>query len=359
MVVRNVVVVGGGVIGTATAFYLAKEGANTTVVEKCGVACHSSGKAGGFLAKDWNDGGPVGPLARASFDLHADLAKELGAEAIGYRRLSCIGVGFGDEAAEWLTKTNGALRQLGTPETTAQVTPRALTEALLEAARGRGCGFVIGTVTGMEISDGAVKAVKLADGSRIVCDAVVLAMGAWASDARAWFPRDSGIPQHSVAQKYTSVVYDQLGEPTAVFLESRHQVELYPRKHEVYVCGCPSTQRLPADPLAIVPEEGTQETIHAEVARCSPELASARVKLEQACFLPGSDDNQPVIGRLNNVSNGYIACGHTCWGILNAPGTGKALAQLIVHGDDQAVVDLKPFSPIRPASISRSMVWLL
>ena len=32
-----------------------------------------------------------GPLARASFDLHAELAAELGADAIGYRRLSCIG----------------------------------------------------------------------------------------------------------------------------------------------------------------------------------------------------------------------------------------------------------------------------
>ena len=38
-----------------------------------------------------NDGGPVGPLAHASFDLHAELAAELGADAIGYRRLSCIG----------------------------------------------------------------------------------------------------------------------------------------------------------------------------------------------------------------------------------------------------------------------------
>ena len=51
----QVVVVGGGVIGSATAFYLSKEGVRVTVLEKCGVACHSSGKAGGFLAKDWYD----------------------------------------------------------------------------------------------------------------------------------------------------------------------------------------------------------------------------------------------------------------------------------------------------------------
>lgn len=345
---QKVVVVGGGVIGSATAYYLAKEGVRVTVVEKCGVACHSSGKAGGFLAKDWNDGGPVGPLAHASFDLHAELAAELGADAIGYRRLSCIGVGFGNKSAEWLTKTDGNPRTMGTPDTTAQVTPRALTEALLEAAKTRGGEVKIAAVSGMEVSEGAVKAVQLADGSSIPCDAVVLAMGAWASEARSWFPGEAGIPQDSVAQKYTSVVYDRPGEPAAVFLESEHQVEIYPRKEEVYVCGCPSTQPLPDDPRSIVPEKGTAETIREEVARCSPELAATPLKVEQACFLPGSDDNVPVIGRLKTAANAYIACGHTCWGILNAPATGLALARLLVHGDDKGVVDLAPFAPGRP-----------
>ena len=34
---------------------------------------YSSGKAGGFLALDWCDDGPVGPLARLSFSLHKQL----------------------------------------------------------------------------------------------------------------------------------------------------------------------------------------------------------------------------------------------------------------------------------------------
>ena len=72
------------------------------------------------------------------------------------------------------------------------------------------------------------------------------------------------------------------------------------------------------------------------------------VEVEQACFLPGSDDNVPVIGRLKTAANAYIACGHTCWGILNAPATGLALARLLVHGDDKGVVDLAPFAPGRP-----------
>lgn len=41
-----------------------------------------------------------------------------------------------------------------------------------------------------------------------------------------------------------------------------------------------------------------------------------------------------------------IATGHTCWGILNAPATGAALAELIVDGHSSSV-DLSPFDPAR------------
>ena len=51
------------------------------------MACAASGKSGGFLALDWCDGSPVGPLARASFALHAELARELGGVDYGYRRM--------------------------------------------------------------------------------------------------------------------------------------------------------------------------------------------------------------------------------------------------------------------------------
>ncbi len=41
-----------------------------TLIDKLGVACCASGKAGGFLALDWCDGNELGGLARPSFYLH-------------------------------------------------------------------------------------------------------------------------------------------------------------------------------------------------------------------------------------------------------------------------------------------------
>lgn len=49
----------------------------------------NAGKAGGFLALDWQDGGATGPLGRLSFKLHQELADTLGKD-IGYRRVQTL-----------------------------------------------------------------------------------------------------------------------------------------------------------------------------------------------------------------------------------------------------------------------------
>lgn len=61
-----------------------------TVVENTEVAAAASGKAGGFLALDWCVGTPLDPLARRSFQLHADLPQEI-ADDWGYRPMTAYG----------------------------------------------------------------------------------------------------------------------------------------------------------------------------------------------------------------------------------------------------------------------------
>src|SRR3989449_4464146 len=95
---RRVVVCGAGVMGASVAYFLARRGIAVTVVERSGVACAASGKSGGFLALDWCDGTPLGPLARASFALHAELAKQLGVD-YGYRRMDTFMVAARERGA--------------------------------------------------------------------------------------------------------------------------------------------------------------------------------------------------------------------------------------------------------------------
>lgn len=56
---QNIVVIGGGIAGTTTAYYLATHpqrpsGSKITIVEGSKIAAGASGYSGGFLAKDWH-----------------------------------------------------------------------------------------------------------------------------------------------------------------------------------------------------------------------------------------------------------------------------------------------------------------
>ena len=46
------------------------------------------------------------------------------------------------------------------------------------------------------------------------------------------------------------------------------------------------------------------------------------------------------------MNGAFVATGHSVWGILNAPATGEAMADMIVHGAVRNV-DLSPFDPAR------------
>lgn len=54
MPTQHVIIIGGGVMGACSAYYLSKDSSiRITLIEKTDIACAASGKAGGFLALDW------------------------------------------------------------------------------------------------------------------------------------------------------------------------------------------------------------------------------------------------------------------------------------------------------------------
>ena len=86
------VIVGAGIIGSATAFYLTQEPSSTApesihIVEPSPeLFASASGYAAGFLAKDWFSR-PSASLGALSFNLHKELAEQHGgAEKWGYSR---------------------------------------------------------------------------------------------------------------------------------------------------------------------------------------------------------------------------------------------------------------------------------
>ena len=131
-------------IGASIAYFLSCRGVEATVIERTGLACAASGKSGGFLALDWCDGTPLGPLARRSFALHAGWREEIDGDW-GYRRLDTYGGvagSVGRRRAATPTVSTGCradvtmTRRLGSTETTAQVHPGNIHRG--DDARGAG-----------------------------------------------------------------------------------------------------------------------------------------------------------------------------------------------------------------------------
>ncbi len=361
----RVVICGGGVIGASIAYFLSCRGVEAIVIERTGLACAASGKSGGFLALDWCDGSPLQALARRSFALHASLPEAIGGDW-GYRRLDTYG-GFSGahgagrrtaNAVTWVADGVVVDRRLGSTDTTAQVHPGEFTRAMMRAAQAQGAELRLGRVTGIVCGSGATRVTGVeVDGEVIAGDAVVIAMGPWSMLAASWLPLPAvfGLKGHSLVFETGTKVPAE-----ALFLEcqeaggSIQSPEVFPRTDgTTYVCAISSDSPLPVDPADVAPDPGAIERLHAMCSALSPTLGAAKVLARQACHRPVTRDGLPLIGALAGLDGAYAATGHSVWGILNAPATGEAVAELIVDGAARTV-DLTPFDPARLPPLDRT-----
>jgi len=363
----RVLICGGGVIGACTAYFLSRRRVEAVVIERSGVACAASGKSGGFLALDWCDGTPLTPLARRSFALHAELAAKVDG-AWGYRRLDTLGVvasarrtlrSSATGLPDWVAREALLQQQLGTTRTTAQVHPEKFTRGMMDAAIARGARLVTGEVTGLVRSADEQRVTGvLVDGQTIEGDAVVIALGPWSLLAGQWLPLPMvyGLKGHSVVLWTGSTI-----SPHALFVEYEaedgavHAPEVFPRPDgTTYVCGLSSEAPLPLDPADVATDAGAQAKLQAMIRSFAPVLADAEVVAAQACYRPVTRDGLPLMGAVAGVAGAYVATGHSVWGMLNAPATGEAMAELITGGS--TMVDLAPFDPGRLPTVRRDAI---
>jgi glycine/D-amino acid oxidase-like deaminating enzyme len=361
----RVVICGGGVIGACTAYFLSERQVEAVVVERTGIACAASGKSGGFLALDWCDGTPLAPLARRSFALHAELAAKF--DGIwDYRRLDTLSVVASARRTlrtsagglpDWVAREALLQQQLGSTQTTARVHPQKFTRGMMDAAIARGARLQMGEVTGLVREAERVTGV-LVDGAPVEADAVVIAMGPWSPLACQWLPLPTvyGLKGHSVVLRTGSTV-----TPHALFVEyeaedgAAHAPEVFPRPDgTTYICGLSSEAPLPLDPAGVATDAGAQATLQAMIRSFAPALAEAEVVAAQACYRPVTRDGLPLMGAVPAIAGAYVATGHSVWGMLNAPATGEAMAELIVGAS--TTVDIAAFDPARLPALPRDAI---
>lgn len=364
---NDVVIIGGGAAGCASAYYLGLAGIGSTIIEADAVASQASGYAAGGLNPLQGSGipGPLGPLAMESFQMHRSLAEELpGETGIDYesRIVTQVKLAVDESEIPDLEETlnifaaapgfqaermdSAQLRsmepRLGPSvisgvytKGNAGLDSHKYTTALAAGAEKLGATVRSGIVRGLERSGGRVTKVLLKDGE-ISCGAVVLAMGPWSRTAEPWL--DAYIPVDPLKGEILRV--EPSGPPLAHDY-SGGGGSLYPKPDGLVWCGTTEEWRgFDRQPL-----DSTRETLMQRAVRLMPDLAQARVALHTACLRPVTPDWLPIIGRPPGYENVVLATGAGKKGILLSPGFGKAVADLISDGETQMPVS--DFGPDR------------
>ncbi|KAI3794106.1 hypothetical protein L1987_36733 [Smallanthus sonchifolius] len=117
---------------------------------------------------------------------------------------------------------------------------------------------------------------------------------------------------------------------------------------EVYICGPSAEAEIPDGPDLVSPDPESTQLLKKVAGIISSDLkdANVRLKTEQACYMPCTDDEVSIMGAIPGMKHCYVASGHGCWGILFGPATGATMTELVLEGHS-TIIDLTCFSPDR------------
>lgn len=359
----DTVVVGGGVAGSAVAYYLAHQGLRVALVEREEVAAGASGFSAGALnpLQGANIPGPLGPFAMASFRLHLELwgplVEESGLDFYPHRA-SQVRVALTEEDLPALEEDLRTFKDVGDGFAAHELDPRDLrmieprlaphalkgvyvfgngvvdsrlfTLALCRAAQRRGAQLVEGEAVGLVTQGQRVTGVRLADGGRLDCGAVVVASGPWAAQAGSWL----GVPLPVEPVKGEIVRVRLPGAPlTHDFFGP--DISVY-RRPDGLAWLAATVERRGFDRE---PSDEARSYLMSRAVALMPQVSLAKVVVHTACLRPIAPDWLPLVGRAPGWDNVYLATGGAKKGILLAPGMGRAVADLVTAGETELPIE--------------------
>jgi glycine oxidase len=366
----DVVVIGGGTIGTAIAWRCAQRGLAVTVVDPAprrGAWRTAAGMLSPITELHYAEE-PLFRLGRESLAgfpaFVADLEQASGrdvaywpcgtlstawdaADIAAQRDLFAFWQSVGAEARLLSARELRALEPALAPGLPGallaaedhQVDPRWLHAALAGAAERAGVRTI--ETSAEVLADDRVTGVRLGDGTDVPARCVVIAAGAWSAQV-AGIPLEVRAPVRPV--KGQTLRLRLRGEPRI-----RHVVRGSVRGHPVYLVPRADGRIVVGASLEEVgfdetPRAGAVYELLRDAQTILPELGEA--EFEEVCtgFRPGSPDNAPIIGP--SALPGLVhASGHYRNGILLTPITADAVADLLTDGAVRASV--APFAPSR------------
>jgi glycine oxidase len=362
----RIAVIGGGITGAFSAYFLARAGAAPILVERDRIGGQASGHNAGGLNPLHGPGipGPMHELALQSLELHLDQWSEIRALSgieFGGMRVARIYVATDDGEAQslgergalhnqtsgfsarWMTASElraaeprlsdevvGGLWTDGN----ARVEPRAYTRAVAAAARRLGADLVSASATGLRHHGGHVTGVELDSGS-LGCDGVVIATGPWCDEPSRWLAWP--LPVEPLKGELLRAA--PVAIPNAEM--TWREVGLYRASDDTVWLGGTEDQA----GFDRTPTGSARERILDGIARLLPGLGKPRIEAQTTGLRPVTPDGLPIAGVPDRWDNVCLALGGGRKGMLLGAGLGMAAAELLTTGTTKVSID--PCSPRR------------
>ncbi|HTK06457.1 MAG TPA: glycine oxidase ThiO [Ktedonobacteraceae bacterium] len=359
----EVIIIGGGVIGSSIAYYLRKRGAEVAVVEKGVVAAEASSAAAGLIAPldGLFESEAFARLVLESWFSFPDLIatlEEMTGVGVEFYHPGSIRIARKSEheqvqtymktwkqhnlPATWLTGDEaraqepllyaGAEAAIFGPQE-ASLKPELLTRAYAEAARKLGVHFYEHTeVTGIVRSASRVTGVKTASGETITGSHLVIATGAWAAHCGEWL--DVPLPVSPLRGQILALKQPEVPLQRIIFANG---IYLVPKLDNTIYVGA-SLEHAGFDKAITA---GRIAELLTSAIAVVPSLEDAPIARIWAGLRPWSSDGKPIMGKAPNWENVTVATGHGAMGISLSPVTGQAMAELITTGQTPEI--LRPF----------------
>jgi glycine/D-amino acid oxidase-like deaminating enzyme len=369
----DVVVIGGGIVGTSAAAFLAQAGKRVILVEREGLASAASGANSGVVQH------PFDPVLAALYHSTIELYRELSLTSTSFKladqpggmlfvteredaaraEAASVGAAFPDLTVDVLD--DAALRNfepalapglwacrvdIGYP-----IWPGASTYAYASLAEERGVTIRMGRAAALSREGDAVGGVVV-DGRHISAAKVLVAAGPWSPEVID--PTGSWRP---IRPLWGSVVEVELANaPRHVLEQAGIQASIGaaagehgPRDHDFSLVSVPGVSVVGSTFLDEEPDPlEWREPILRFAARFVPGILDAPIRGVRACPRPLSADGLPLIGRVPGSANLYICAGHGPWGISTGPGSARLVTDLMVGGAAAIPPELAPerFGPL-------------
>lgn len=361
----DVVIIGGGIIGNSTAYYLAKKGCSVIVLEKSEhVGNGGSSRNGGGVRQSGRDKREL-PLAMYGVkNLWPTLSQELEMDVEYYQqgnlRLgktdahikileglthNAVSLGLhvkmitGDEAKEICPYLSDEVIGASWCPTDGHANPMLATLAYYRKARQLGVTFITGEEV-IDIRKNKGKARQVVTNNHIYeGETIILAAGYDSRKIAATVgidtPMNQALLEVLVTEAQPTMFYQMLGTAAADFYG--HQ-----STHGSFVFGGSSgLEDVNKDDGTPVTNSLTASCICRGIMKYFPCLEEAKIVRTWAGWIDVCADHVPILSHVEEVPGLILACGFSGHGFGIAPTVGTLLSQMVFH--EETVLDVKAF----------------